>query len=455
MTCCLLACRYVLSMCLWLSADGSMGAVPQSIRENLLAGNWEATRQAMIRDDVSASDPVNRLIAAHACLATNHNNESSRLFLLTRSESAAKRWETWTTEVLREKPGNAIALYLAADAKVRRGDLVNASALFDKAIEVQPDMGLAYNARGVMKIYKGEMESAFSDFVLAAQLCPNLADAHTNLGNYAVLREASADMSGNSDLPPAIRHYDQALTLNPTFAQAYNGRGCLLFGAGRFEHAADDFIQAHVLVPELAITKLNESFALVRAAEIATLADVTRPNRRSGTGRLETYQVALRERQQKIQERLREYSLPEKWDGPLQDMEPRFRTRLLERDYDAIETAIAGRMTDLEMRIAVARYEMDQAMKGLDFAARLNRKLKLVDTVNSIFVEGALSGGIALARDTVAEHGDQTLATTAITESVPSQESRAVVNASIATILRGLGGGNHVCYGVAGPLDWR
>jgi hypothetical protein len=53
-----------------------------------------------------------------------------------------------------------------------------------------------------------------------------------------------------------LQAFNSALHLDPTFALAYSGRGCIRFGDGEFEEAAADFRKAAELLPSLTLAAI-------------------------------------------------------------------------------------------------------------------------------------------------------------------------------------------------------
>lgn len=237
------------------------------LEQAVLAGDWAKVAAILKKDDAKAKDPVARLLMGHASLALNRGNDA---FLLFRSVSAAEdlaAWKAWTQAIAKNEPANPRALYLRADAAARSGDLKAAIDEFSRAIEADPGFALALNARGVARVAVGDPDPALNDFVAATYLDPPLADAHASYGAYTVLQA----------WPPAegeggFRAFEEALRLDPKLALAYNGRGCLQFGRGKFREAAADFEKAVVLLPSLGIPVANKGFAEAYDTRRITLA---------------------------------------------------------------------------------------------------------------------------------------------------------------------------------------
>lgn len=248
-------------------------AIETTLEDAVLKGNWEEVFERLSKDDTRANDPVARLIMAHACLATNRNSASMLLFLSVKEEKELRSWSEWAETLLFRNPQNPIALYLKADAKAREGRLDEAKEGFTQAIKIKEDFALAFNALGVVQALTNDWNNAQVSFYLAAKYAPDFADAYANLGTLGVLRETSLALDKGT-----LEAFNQALSIskefNQEFALAYNGRGCFLFGNGRFEEAAQDFSRASQLSSVLVVAEINHGFATAYVSRLITLANM-------------------------------------------------------------------------------------------------------------------------------------------------------------------------------------
>jgi tetratricopeptide (TPR) repeat protein len=97
-------------------------------------------------------------------------------------------------------------LYLQGELQAERGDLDTAMASLSKAIEKNPQMGLAYVARGKLFKDKGDYQKAAGDFEKASSLEPYNFSAHYELGlMYQYLLRFSE----------AITAYQRAVEIRP------------------------------------------------------------------------------------------------------------------------------------------------------------------------------------------------------------------------------------------------
>ena len=370
------------------TANASQDVIPKQAMAYLLDRDWQGVYFELRIDDTVAKEPVNRFLMGHACLATNRNNEAFRLFLTVHSEQDRKAWLSWA-KVHLNAHRTPVIRYIYADALARTGEFEAAYQQYTKATNTSPSFSLAYNGRGLLLINQGKPHEASIDFLKAIELNPNLADACANYGNYCVLIEAASNFS-NHDAPPlGIRYFNQSLESNPDFALAYNGRGCLLYGCGKFEQAVDDFIRAYTIMPELETAHLNESFALSAASKVCALYQAydagkcDRPGMSIATyvDQHNTYQELLKERKQEIQKRQQDLPvLPSNWEQTwVQNQQDRHGEDQRRIDHRSVQNLVIQRITDLEMKIANAHFERQQSLAGLDFASKMHKKLSLIE----------------------------------------------------------------------------
>lgn len=173
------------------------------------------------------------------------------------------------------EPGNAVPWLL-------RGLLSNAvaadtldqsgleSALFDltKAIELDPRVSCAYNARGGVENNLGIYQDALADYSQAIHLEPKAAEYYANRGfTYRAL--------GRDE--EALDDFDKAIEFDPANASAYSNRGSVFFSRGQYERALTDFDKAIELQPKFASAYSNRGSVLLQLGRAsAALADFTR-----------------------------------------------------------------------------------------------------------------------------------------------------------------------------------
>jgi tetratricopeptide (TPR) repeat protein len=113
---------------------------------------------------------------------------------------------------------------------------------------------------------QGEFADASEEFLGAITADPKFAPGYYNLGFIAALFQ---------DYPTAIKDYTEALTLDPTSAGAYVGRGAVYSALGAlaekrrdpngaaaaYAQAVDDYTQSMALGPPNPLALLNRGYA--------------------------------------------------------------------------------------------------------------------------------------------------------------------------------------------------
>ena len=192
----------------------------EKVEDALVWQEWNKVGEILKSVDTKTDSPVLRLIKGHADLAVNKNNESLCLFLSVISEEELKQWDKWTENFLKRHPESAVAYYLRGDALARLEKWDAALEAFNKALEIEPENALVFNARGVVYAAKGELDKARLDFYKATKKTNvPLADAYCNLGFLNIQKKDGAE--------GAIRHFTKALEISPDFALALHGRGII------------------------------------------------------------------------------------------------------------------------------------------------------------------------------------------------------------------------------------
>lgn len=122
--------------------------------------------------------------------------------------------------------------FAAAQLHERQGQVLQAIEQYRKAIAVNHDYVAAYDRLGLLLGKVGLNTEATTALRKAAELAPDNAPVHNNLGFQLVL---------NGDWEGAEREFDRALEIFPGFARARINRGVVMGKTQRFAEALDDF----------------------------------------------------------------------------------------------------------------------------------------------------------------------------------------------------------------------
>ncbi len=152
----------------------------------------------------------------------------------------------------------------------------NPSTVWQTALEKNPTSVAAFNNLGVLKLDKGDLDTAESMFLKAAELAPFLDSPQLNLGNvylqrkdykraetafkravklettassaYVMLGRILRQQGKNQE---TFKLFEDVLQRNPNFAQVHNELGLSYYNDGKEEEAVKEFRKAIELAPFL------------------------------------------------------------------------------------------------------------------------------------------------------------------------------------------------------------
>ncbi|MFZ0798339.1 MAG: tetratricopeptide repeat protein, partial [Terriglobales bacterium] len=141
-----------------------------------------------------------------------------------------------------------LSLWGQASVLIQQKRYEAAIAILNNIISEMPSVQDPYNLRGIARSANGSGERALEDFDQAVRINPRYADAYFNRGNTncALLRYADA-----------IRDYTQAININPSMAEAYVNRGKVSALRGDKAAALADYEKALSLYPHFAVAYFN------------------------------------------------------------------------------------------------------------------------------------------------------------------------------------------------------
>lgn len=177
------------------------------------------------------------------------------------------------TALIDAKPENAAlvrALVDRGDAYAAHDQNQDAKALADleRAIQLDPTYGRAFQERAQLFSFTGKLDKALADANEAVRLDPKDAEAFIVRGNLFNM--------GLKKYDRAIEDYNEALRLDPTRAQAFSDRGAAYYFKGDNARAVQDYDEAIRLDPKRPRTFSNRSAALKKLGQNdRALADIS------------------------------------------------------------------------------------------------------------------------------------------------------------------------------------
>jgi tetratricopeptide (TPR) repeat protein len=169
------------------------------------------------------------------------------------AQEAARRQSTdaQTARAVTSEMLSAEEYYARAHAKLEEGEYAASLADLDEAIDINPDYGMAFYNRAVAHMRSGRIDAGLADFGETIRLI-TASDARARY----VRGVAHMALGNNKE---AIAELDDAISLDPTNADAYNQRGYLRFEEGNLEQAYADFNKAIDLDPTHAVAFFNRA----------------------------------------------------------------------------------------------------------------------------------------------------------------------------------------------------
>jgi len=162
----------------------------------------------------------------------------------------------------------SVILALAWAAFIQTSYWRNSETLWTHALAVTSDNDVAHNNLGYLCVDRGELDKAISHFESAAKIRSAKRDPHYDLASAFVQMNLADTLArlGRSD--DAMVHYEEAIKLQPDYADAYYNRGNVLFGKGRIDEAITDLEKALQMQPNDADAHTGLGNALLRKGSL-------------------------------------------------------------------------------------------------------------------------------------------------------------------------------------------
>lgn len=161
-------------------------------------------------------------------------------------------------KILKADPNNIDALHLTGAIALQKGNNEAAQTYLAKTIELKPDLALAHSNLGNALTNLGRLDEAVASCRNAIALQPGLAGAHNNLGNA---------LYNLGQLDEAAASYRKAIASKPDLALAHNNLSNTLFGLGRLDEAIASCRNAIELKSDYAAAHSNLIYGLKLKAE--------------------------------------------------------------------------------------------------------------------------------------------------------------------------------------------
>jgi len=215
--------------------------------------------------------------------------------------------ETLWRTTLAGNPGCFLAHHNLGSFLFKQGQVDEAIAQFQQALDIRPDYAETHNDLGLALAQKGLVAEAIAQYQKALEIRSDLMEAHVNLGN-ALAQQGQWDEAiahyewglggqpGNGKiysnighalfqqgkLDEAINYLQRALELLPTYATAHDTLGLALLQQGQVDEAIDHFQQALQVEPDLKVARKHLADALLQQGRadkaITLLSEFLRAN---------------------------------------------------------------------------------------------------------------------------------------------------------------------------------
>ncbi len=151
-------------------------------------------------------------------------------------------------KILEKEPDNFDTISLLSTLNLQTGNLDAACVLLKKSTELKPDNAIAHGNFGSALHASGKFEEAMYSYKRAIELKPDYVEAYYNLGST---------LQACNMLDEAIVIYKLAIDLKPDDADIHNNLGNALIKSGKPDEALNCYKQASMLTPHDAETHCN------------------------------------------------------------------------------------------------------------------------------------------------------------------------------------------------------
>lgn len=161
-----------------------------------------------------------------------------------------------------------VILALAATAFIQTSYWRNSETLWTHALAVTSDNDFAHNNLGYLCADSGQLDTAISHFEAAAMIRHGKTNKHYNVGSAFVEMNLADTLARKGRSDEAMVHYQQAIRLEPNYADAYYNRGNVLLAKGQVDNAIADWEKTLQLQPNDADAHTCLGNALLRKGSL-------------------------------------------------------------------------------------------------------------------------------------------------------------------------------------------
>ncbi|MGA3283991.1 MAG: tetratricopeptide repeat protein, partial [Verrucomicrobiota bacterium] len=142
---------------------------------------------------------------------------------------------------------------------LQKGQMDEAVAHFEKAMELRPGLASAHYDLGTLLVQRGQVDEAIVHLQKVLEIQPDLAEVHFTLG-------VALQLEGRVD--EAIVHFQQFLKTHPDFAEAQDHLGTAFLQKGRIDEAIANYQKAVQLEPQNAVLQRHLGRALLQRGRL-------------------------------------------------------------------------------------------------------------------------------------------------------------------------------------------
>jgi tetratricopeptide (TPR) repeat protein len=211
------------------------------------ARRWLAARLAAV--GIAAAIPVNWPGGGEDGVVMTHYSIGAALLDAGQLHEAEAELEL----AVQSQPSFAPAQQRLGDARRKLGDMSGALASYELALALQPGLAGAHAGRGIALDALGRGDEAEREYRRALELDPDHPDANNNLANRLLQEDRVAE---------ALAHYQRALAARPDDADFNANTGIALFHAGDPQGALSALDHALALAPDHGAARFNRAVVL-------------------------------------------------------------------------------------------------------------------------------------------------------------------------------------------------